>query len=268
MSDIRTKINEMYSLEQLASGNTFIHRIHPLAKIIVTFIFIICVMSSGRFEITSLIPFFIYPFLMLSLLEVPFRMFAKRVAVALPFVAFAGISNIIFDQRTAAVIGKIAVSAGVVSMISLLIRTTLCVSSVLILIAATPFAQIAAGLRVIHVPKIFVTLLEMTYRYIGVLADEAATMLTAFRMRSNGRKWPNIHEFAQFIAQLLLRSMNRAERIYHAMECRLYGVNASAYGMRTGAWRVKDTIYLMVCSGVMILFRMVNIAEWIGGLLL
>ncbi len=188
MSDIRTKINEMYSLEQLASGNTFIHKIHPLAKIIVTFVFIISVMSSGRFEITLLMPFFLYPFIMLSILEVPFRMFAKRVAVALPFVAFAGISNIIFDRRTAAVIGGIAVSAGVVSMFSLLVRTILCVSSVLILIASTPFAQISAGLRMIHVPKIFVTLLEMTYRYIGVLADEASTMITAFRMRSNGRK--------------------------------------------------------------------------------
>ncbi len=266
MADIRSKIRGLYSLEQIASGDTFVHKVHPLAKIITAFVFIICVMSMGRLTITALIPFFAYPLIMLSLLDVPFGMFVKRTMLALPFVVFAGISNVIFDRQIVAVIGTVPVTAGVISFISLLLRTFLCVSSVLILIASTPFSQISACLRMLHVPQIFVTLLEMTYRYIGVLAEEASTMITAFRLRSGGRKWPDVKEFSVFIGQLLLRSMDRAKRIYHAMQCRLYGVSENSYGMKPKAWNLKDTFYLVCVSGIIILFRVVNISEWIGGL--
>lgn len=35
MADMRSKLNEIYSLEQLSNKDTVIHKIHPLIKIIV-----------------------------------------------------------------------------------------------------------------------------------------------------------------------------------------------------------------------------------------
>ena len=85
-----------------------------------------------------------------------------------------------------------------------------------------------------HVPGMLVMLFEMIYRYMGTLADEAATMVMAYRMRGNGKQWPDLRHFGPFVGQLLLRSADRAERVYHAMQCRGYG-NAVAGKVRKDA---------------------------------
>ena len=34
MTDIRSKTRELYALEQLADGETILHRLHPMAKLL------------------------------------------------------------------------------------------------------------------------------------------------------------------------------------------------------------------------------------------
>ena len=108
-------------------------------------------------------------------------------------------------------------------------------------------------------------LLEMVYRYIGVLVEESANMITAFRLRSNGGKWPDIHNFGAFVGQLFLRSVDRAERIYQAMQCRLYTMH-NVYRNRP-AWTCKDSIFIIIGCGSSILFRCVNVPQMLGGVL-
>ena len=43
-----------------------------------------------------------------------------------------------------------------------------------------------------------------------------------YRLRGNGARWPDIRHFGPFIGQLRLRSDDPAERVYQAMQCRLY----------------------------------------------
>lgn len=53
MSGIRGKVNEIYSLEQLSIKNTIIHNIHPLIKMIVTVVYIVCILSVRRYDLLS-----------------------------------------------------------------------------------------------------------------------------------------------------------------------------------------------------------------------
>ena len=112
MADIRRKIAEIYSLEQLASGETCVHRLHPLAKLLSTLIFILTVVSFGRYEFSRLAPYVFYPVLLMSLSETPCRMILRRVAVAIPFCFFAGLSNVIFVRETAFELYGLTVSLG------------------------------------------------------------------------------------------------------------------------------------------------------------
>ena len=265
MADIRSKLNMLYSLEQLSAGRTTLHRVHPFAKLMVTFVYILCVISFGKYELSSLAPFLCYPVLVMALAEIPFSMIGKRAAVAMPFCLFAGISNLIFDRTIIAHVGMIPISGGVISFAMLLGRTILCVSAILILVALTSFSALMDQLRRFHVPELIVTLLEMVYRYIGVLAEEASGMVTAFRLRSNGAKWPSIREFGPFVGQLLLRSADRAERVYQAMQCRLYTLRDVK--KNRPAWKLRDTIFLIIGCGSSILFRWVDITELLGGMI-
>ena len=94
MTDIRSKVNTLYSLEQLAAGNSAVHRVKPLPKLIVTLVYLVCVLSLDRYAPARLAPYLFYPVTVMALAEVPFGMLLRRSLVALPFCLFAGLSNI------------------------------------------------------------------------------------------------------------------------------------------------------------------------------
>ena len=253
----------LYSLEQLSSGENAFKKLHSLAKLIVTAVYLVCVASLGKYDLTRLTLFLAYPVLMMAMAQIPWKMILKRAAVAMPFCIFAGVSNLIFDRTVIAYAGKIAVTGGMLSFAMLLCRTLLCVSAILIL---TPFSELMDQLRRLHVPELLVTLLEMVYRYIGVLVEEASGMVTAFRLRGNGAKWPGISEFGSFVGQLFLRSADRAERIYQAMQCRLYTLHDVQ--KKKPEWKLCDTFFLIAGAGTSVLFRWIDFTEILGGILL
>jgi cobalt/nickel transport system permease protein len=258
MASMRSKINEIYALEQLSGGDSAVHRRHPLVKLVSAFVYIVLVVSFGRAEFLRLVPFVFYPVVLMALSDTPWRIVLGRMALALPFVVVAGASNIIFDRATAFTVGGIAVSFGTVSFISILYRTFLCVTAVLLLVAVTPFAQLTDQLRRMHVPDVFVTLFEMIYRYIGVLLDEASAMYTAYMLRSTEHKGLQMAHMGSFVGQLLIRSYDRAERVYAAMKCRGYGGTA-----RRGARKKlqpADYAYLALTCLPFILLRLVDAA--------
>ena len=223
MSDISARLHELRALDNLAGGRTVIHRLHPLTKLLSAFVFIVLVASYGRYDFVRLTPYLFYPFVMMALAELPYKLLLSRVLIALPFCLFAGIANVIFDTETAFSIAGITISWGVLSLATILLKMYLCVMAALLLVAATPFAELTAQLRRLHIPAALVVVFEMTFRYIGVLLEEAFSMITAYKLRSGNKKGVEMRHMGSLVGQLLLRGFDRAERVYAAMGCRGYG---------------------------------------------
>ncbi len=268
MADIRSKVYEIYSLEQLSSGNSCIHALHPLVKMGSTFVFMICILSFDRYALSPLVPFVFYPVIVMSLAEIPYRMILKRALIALPFSLFAGLSNVFFDNKVAITYGSVSISFGWVSFLAIMLRTMLCICAVLILVAVTPFSELTAQLRRLCVPDMLVSLFEMTYRYIGTLLGEASSMFTAYSLRSRSKKGLEMKHMGSFVGQLLIRSFDRAERVYNAMKCRGYPASAR-FAMRkklTGA----DLVFFLCVALPSVFLRIVDIfglfSMWLGGL--
>ncbi|MCI2047216.1 MAG: cobalt ECF transporter T component CbiQ [Faecalibacterium sp.] len=245
MTDFRSKIYELYSLEQLSGGGSWLHRIHPLAKMLVTACYLLCVASTGRYAFFALAPYVFYPVVLLALADIPFSLVAKRAAVALPFCLFAGISNLYFDRTPAFWLGPVAVSGGALSLATILLRVFLCVCAVLALVALTPLAQLTGQLRRLHVPWLVVSLFEMVYRYLGTLLEEAADLRTAYRLRRGAQKGISLRDSGCLIGQLLLRSFDRAARIYDAMKCRGYAGQMPHRAVRP--FSARDWAFLLAC---------------------
>ena len=259
MSDMRSKVQEIYTMEQLAGGSTCIHRLHPGAKMLTALVFIVTVVSFGRYELGRLIPYIFYPVIVMALSETPWGKLLKRLVVALPFVAFAAVSNIIFERNTALTVGELAISHGALSALTIVFRALLCVMSVLILISVTPFGELTNQMRRVRIPGIFVTLFELTYRYAGVLLEEASSMYTAYMLRSTERKGLEMRHMGSFVGQLVLRSFDRAERIYAAMKCRGYAMQADSGKRRRLS--SGDCIYMAAVCIPAVLFRIFNVSE-------
>lgn len=99
-----------------------------------------------------------------------------------------------------------------------LTRSTLCLFAGVLLAATTPFSDFLAVLRSWKLPPFFVTTLALTYRYLFVLVDEALRMRRAREARTFARSrvstWKTL---STVVAQLFVRSTDRAERIHAAM---------------------------------------------------
>lgn len=215
-------MDTIYSIEELADGHTFIHRLHPGVKLGVTFLYLVLVVSLPPDQLPELCVFAFYPFIIMALAEIPWSSLFRRMVIALPFSFMAGIANVFLNREVLFTLGMIPVTAGVISFLSIMIKTAFCVMAVLILIATTTLPAIACRLLRLHVPKILVEDILLTYRYISVLLHEVSSMNTAYHLRAPDEKYIRMQDMGMFLGQLLLRSVDRAERIYHAMKCRGY----------------------------------------------
>lgn len=267
MSDIRTKVREIYSIEQLSAGRSPIHDVHPLAKILVTLTYLVCLVSAGPYDLTRTVLFLFYPVIVIALAAIPFRMILSRALVALPFCLLAGLSNLVFNQTEAFRIGTVGISLGLMSFVVIVLRTLLSVSAVLILVAVTPVAELTGQLRRMGLPDMIVTLFEMTYRYIGTLLGEAAGMFTAYQLRAASRRGLEMRDMGSFVGMLLLRSFDRADRVYNAMKCRGYPGQVRQEAARQ--LKLNDCVFLALAGGSALLFRLTDLigtaARQLGG---
>ena len=131
-------------------------------------------------------------------------------------------------------------------------------TAVLLLVAVTPFSHLTGQLRRLRVPDIFVTLFEMIYRYIGVLLEEASSMYTAYMLRSTERRGLQMKHMGSFVGQLLIRSFDRAERVYEAMKLRGYPGRAARAARRP--LRAADWLYLAATTVPFLLLRVVDVS--------
>ena len=261
---MKNKIQELYALEQLASGSTCIHRLHPLAKLLSSVIFIITIVSFNRYALVQLVPYIFFPLLVMALSETPYAMLFKRFLIALPFCFFAGISTVIFDRAVLFTVGSVTVSGGVVSLVTILFRTWLCVTAVLILVSVTPFSELTREMRRLRIPDVFIVMFELTYRYIGVLLNEAFSMNIAYSLRNSGKKGIAMRDMGSFAGQLLIRSFDRADRVYNAMKCRGYAFHGMPQNSKSLVG--KDVVFLLIVFLFCITFRIIDINTLYAGL--
>lgn len=264
MSNMMESIFDIRLMDDLARKETVIHRIHPLVKLLTTVIYISVVVSFGRYEITGLLPLFIFPVLVITMAELPLGHLVKRMLLAAPFVLGIGILNPLFD-REVLMIGGLAFSRGWLTFIAIFLKCLLTVSSALLLISTTGLDKLAAALRMLRVPRLFVLQLLLTYRYISVLMEEVALIWRAYSLRAPQQKGIHRSVWGPLIGQLLLRTIERAQRVYQAM-C-LRGFQGDYYSGGPSRLTVWDAGYLLGWSLFFILVRIFNIPVLIGLLL-
>ena len=188
-------------------------------KIFASLVFIVCAVSFGVYDVRVVL-FFIYPFVLFFIVRPPARIFFTRILIVLPFVLFAGISNVIFDSSRVDLPFGIEMRGGVVSCFTLVCKAVLCVGSVLFLVLTTPVNAIAGGLRRFKVPCVLVLQIVLTLRYLEVMLEEAVRMNSAYSLRAPNRRGVHFSDWPKIVARLFLRSLDRAENIYSAMLCR------------------------------------------------
>jgi len=251
-------------IDQLSYKDTFVHRLDPRVKLIATLLFLFTVISFSKYEIAVLLPFFLYPMLLMTLGEIPFMFIFRKVIMVSPFAIFIGIFNPLLDPGQVTVFQGLTVSAGWISFLSILIKFTLTVSTALLLIATTSFPNVCHALRQLKLPSLFVSQLSFLYRYIFVLMEETMRIVRARNMRSFGERGKGIKIFVRIVGILFIRTVERAERIYFAMLSR--GFQGDMPSLKRFHIQTDDVLFALSVGAFLYIFRFHPVTQMLGRL--
>lgn len=249
-------------LDSLSYKDTFVHRLDPRVKVLVSLIFILFVVSFPKYDLSGLMPFFLYPVFLLTAGDIPVRAIAKKVLYISPFAIFIGIFNPILDTEVVLTLFGLPVTSGWISFLSIMVKFILTVSAALLLVAVTSFPGICEALARMKLPRIFVIQLLFLYRYLFVLLEEAMRMLRARDARSFGNRGRDMKTFIRLISVLLLRTIERAERIYQAMLSR--GFRGEIRVLKRHKIGFQDILFVIFSIGIFYMFRNVNIVGFLA----
>lgn len=268
MSKIDSALLNIGYIDTLSYQDTVIHRLDPRAKLLTTLVFIVTVVSFGKHEISAMLPFIIYPVFLINLGNLPYLYFLKRLLLVSPFVLLIGIFNPLLEREIFVYVGPIGVSGGWISFISIIIRFILSVGAALVLIASTGFIPVCLAAKKLGAPKIFVIQLLFLYRYLFVLIQEALRMARARSLRSFNGKGMGIRAFSSLIGHLLLRTLDRSQRIHIAMLCRGFdGEIRIKHKLKFG---LNEIVFTLGFTIFFALARLYNIPQlfgaWITGI--
>ncbi len=253
-------------LDIISSRDTSIHRLDPRAKLLATLVYIVAVASFDKYTVTGLVPFVIYPVVLIALGDVPVAYLLRKVMLAAPFAFFVGIFNPLFDPEALLHLGPVPISGGWMSFLSIMLRFALTVTSALLLVATTGFNDVCLALEKLGVPKAFVVQLLFLYRYLFVLGDEATRLTRARSLRSFEGRGMGIRVFSSLVGQLLLRTLDRARRIHLAMLCRAYDGEFRQAG--SPRFSRGDLAYTVGWSALFALLRVYDFPHLAGSLVM
>lgn len=266
MGDIENAWNNIRRLDELAVKKTLIHRLDPSAKLLTTLVYIVIVTSFPQYDLLGLLPLVLYPLVMISLGELPAGYLLRRLIFTAPFAFFIGVFNPLFDHTPLMQIGRFMITGGWVSFFSIMIRFVLTVIAAFILIATSGLNEIGAALSRLRVPRVFVIQLLFIYRYLSILVEETARSVRAYSLRDPNARGIRFKIWGSLVGQLLLRTVDRAQRIYQAMLCR--GFTGEFRLRRQERMAFKDILYILGWACFFVIARLYNIPQLLGSMLM
>lgn len=252
-------------LDLLSFQDTPVHRLDPRAKVLTTIVFIVAVVSFDKYQVSALLPFALFPVTMIARGNLPAAYLLGRLLFVLPFALFVGIFNPFLDRDMLLLVGSTAISGGWVSFLSIILRFVLTVLAALTLIATTGFIGVCSALEMLGLPRVFAVQLLFLYRYLFVLADEGGRMTRARALRSFGDRGMGLKVFGSLVGHLLLRTIDRAQRIYMAMLSR--GFHGEFHFRRPMKMGFPEFAFIVGWSALFICFRVYNIPRLVGGVI-
>lgn len=266
MAKLGKAIHEIHSLENLAERDTWFCRIHPLAKVLVTFWYLALVMSFNKWDITGVLGMSLYPLITMILGDISIAQSLRRLRPVFLMIALIGAANPFFDRTPCFAVGMLTVTGGMVSMATLFLKAAFAVAASYILIATTTIGQICYALRKLHVPQILVTVFLLIYRYLVLMLKEADRITQAYSLRAPGERGIRKSAWGSFAGQMLLRSMDRAQTVYDSMTLRgFHGEFFPAPGERlVPVW--QSIFYGTAWGTALAVFRFVPVFQIVGNL--
>jgi len=213
-----------------------IHKLDARVKLILAlaFIFFLNLTPDGAWP--ALIIFLTVSFSIAIISHLGIIFVLKRSLIALPF--FLAAFPLIFSGKSPHLPLQILPNltifyspAGLQRFITIALKAWISVQAAILLTATTRFTDILTALQQMKLPRLWVTVIGLMWRYLFVISDEVTRMLHARSSRSAaapgkakgaGTLFWRARVTGNMAGSLFVRSIERSERVYTAMLARGY----------------------------------------------
>jgi cobalt/nickel transport system permease protein len=222
--------------ERYRHGDSLLYRIDARVKLLVAvgYAFAITTVEAGSWS--AFAGFAAFAFAAVVVSRLPLGLVLRRSALALPFAAAA--FPLLFTTPgetlfTVPLVGWTASDEGLVIVASILLKSWLAVLVAVVLTGCTPPLELVRALERLRVPRVLAATVFFMYRYLFVIGEEGQRLMRAREARSAHPAVPGAAKpggsvtwragvLGNMVGALFIRSFERSERIYAAMQARGY----------------------------------------------
>lgn len=255
------------AFDRYLARDSAVHRLDARVKVVATLAFIVSValLPDGAWAVYALAFGLVMAATLAARLS-PWRVI-KRSLIGLPFllVAVTVIFSVPGNPIWHGPFGLVASDTGLARFVSIVLRSLISLQAAVLMTMTTRFPDILHALRHLKVPAILVSIIAFMYRYLAVLVEEVQRMLRARASRSaaalaskaGGSIVWRATVTGHMAGQLLVRSLDRSDRVYNAMLSRGYAgelLTLRPHSMRRSDW-LALFLALACVAGLQVLAR-------------
>jgi cobalt/nickel transport system permease protein len=230
----------------LDAPDTWLTRREPRLRILGAFAFALLTVSLDRFHLVIL-AFALAFTLTLSAGLAPRLVLRRLLALEGFMLVLLLLLPFSVPGQTLLQLGPFAASReGLVQALAILLKANAVVLVLLALVGTLEPVSLGLALARLRLPDKLIHLLLFTVRYLGVLHDEYRRLRQAMRTRGF-RAHSDLHTWRSLgwlMGMLLVRSLERSQRIVAAMKCR--GFNGRFYLFDGRPWRLADSLFALM----------------------
>lgn len=238
--------------ERSAHRPGYLQRLDPRAKVVGLFALI--VVTGFVHALAPLVALYLLTVGLAIASHLPVGALTRRVWLSVPLavgaITLPAALNVVTPGREALVLWSthphLAVTWPGLALAGLLtLRVGVAISLGTLLTLTTPWNDLLRALRALFVPRLFISVLAMTYRYLTVLLQTAGEMFTARRSRTLGRA--TNAEGRRFVGRsigtLFSKTLTLSEEVHAAMIAR--GFQGEMPTLTRLRWHAADSLWAL-----------------------
>ncbi|WP_294154935.1 energy-coupling factor transporter transmembrane component T [uncultured Clostridium sp.] len=253
------------TIGQYLPGESFIHKLDPRTKILISLIFIICLFIVNKFIGYTLVIGFLAAVIFIA--KIPFRFIVNGLKPIFLLVVFTAVLNIFMIRGTEDTLiyqfGFLSIYVeGLETAAFMAIRLILLIIGTSLLTLTTSPIELTDGIEKLlrpigkEIAHELAMMMTIALRFIPTLIDETDKIMKAQKARGADFETGGIIQKAKKLVPLLvplfISSFRRADELAMAMEARGYRGGAGRTRMKVLKFTSKDTIAFIVAALIIV----------------
>ena len=244
----------MYNLTKYYNGNSIIHNINPLCKLICILIFTFLVLIANNILFLSILTILVLIYIVLS--EVPVKLYINNFKYIIPFIIFILIINLLTSTIYSSIIS-------IMKLILFILYSSVNIYTTKSNDLTYGLEKLLSPLKIFGINTSSLSLtISLAIRFIPTIFKEGYKVYKSQMsrgLRFEGNLKEKVDKLMSLIIPVFNTSLKKSDEISNVLDMRLYDSNKKRTKYRLMNFKIIDQNILLIHVFVLILFLVVEV---------